>query len=177
VPRILSQQEIVDGWHPLDHKPAPEYIPPSWIGTHAGKRLAEALRTLRHMPINGVPQGFATSWPGYAMIEWEDRLAQAGSDQEQQQQEAVAKNWSKTIPTSIEISRMEVAISWPARYLGEIPQLLRVVGAVASAKSRGQNIAVAERKLRLPGRVVRRWNNEGLDLIAAGLQRDEVMVF
>ena len=72
---------------------------------------------------------------------------------------------------------MEMAISWPVRYLGELPQLLRTVGAVASVKSRGQNIAAAERKLRLPGRIVRRWNNEGLDLIAAGLRRDEVMIF
>jgi hypothetical protein len=175
VPRVLSADEIIE-WHPLSGRPAPEYIPPRWDGPHVGKRLAEALRTLRHMPINGCPAGFSNSWPEYG-IEWTDRLAQASADQEQQQQEAAVKNWTKIIPTSAEIARMEIAISWPARYLSELPQLLRTVGAVAVARSRNQNIAAAERKLRLPGRVVRRWNNEGLDLIAAGLRRDEVMVF
>jgi hypothetical protein len=146
VPRILSPQEIVDDWHPLDHKPAPEYIPPYWIGTHAGKRLAEALRTLRCIPINGVPQGFATSWPEYA-IEWGDSLAQLAGDEEQQKQEVAARNWSKTIPTSVEISRMEAAIIWPGRYLGGFPQLVRAVGAVASARARGQNIAAARKAI------------------------------
>jgi hypothetical protein len=32
-------------------------------------------------------------------------------------------------------------------------------------------------KLTLPGRVVRRWNGEGLDLIARGLRSDNVRVF
>jgi hypothetical protein len=175
VPRILSPDEVIE-WHPLSGKPAPEYIPPRWDGPHVGKRLAEAMRTLRHMPINGVPAGFVASWPEYS-VEWEDRLAQAGSDQEQQRQEAAVRNWTKTIPSSLEISRMEISISWPARYLSELPQLLRTVGAVAGAKSRGQNIAAAERKLRLPGRIARKWNNEGLDMIAAGLQRDAVRIF
>jgi hypothetical protein len=31
--------------------------------------------------------------------------------------------------------------------------------------------------LRLPGRVVRRWNGEGLDLIARGLRSDRVRIF
>ena len=64
MPRIFLPQEIVDdGWHPLSGVPAPEYIPPFWIGPHVGKRLAEALRTLRHMPVNGYPAGFTNSWP------------------------------------------------------------------------------------------------------------------
>ena len=61
-------------WHPLDHLPAPEYIPARWDGPHAGKRLAEALRTLRYMPVNGYPAGFANSWPA-VMHEYSDRAA------------------------------------------------------------------------------------------------------
>jgi hypothetical protein len=177
VPRIISPQEIIDdGWHPLSGQPAPEYVPAYWIGPHVGKRLAEALRTLRHLPINGCPAGFTSSWPEYA-IEWTDRLAQLEGDREQQEQEAKAKNWTKIIPSSEEITRMETVIVWPARYLSEFPQLLRTVGAVAHARSRYQDIAAATRKLQLPGRIVRRWNNEGLDLVAAGLIRDDVTVF
>jgi hypothetical protein len=40
--------ELLREWHPLDHTPAPEYIPPYWDCPHVGKRLAEALRTLRY---------------------------------------------------------------------------------------------------------------------------------
>src|SRR5215472_14877220 len=120
----MLDPELLREWHPLDHTPAPEYIPRQWDGPHVGKRLAEALRTLRHMPINGHPQSYVSSWPTYAH-EWEDQLAQASSDQEQQQQEAAVKNWTKIIPTSAEIARMEISISWPARYLGDLPQLLR----------------------------------------------------
>ena len=72
---------------------------------------------------------------------------------------------------------MEAAIVWPARYLGHVPQLLRTVQAVALACARDRDIALAARKLALPGRLARRWNYEGLELIAAGLRRDAVPVF
>ena len=177
MPRILSPQEIVDdGWHPLSGTRAPEYIPPFWIGAHVGKRLVEALQTLQRIPINGCPQGFANSWPEYA-IEWTDQLAQLEGDEEQLRQEAAARNWTKIVPSSVEISRMETAISWPAKYLGDVPQLLRVVGAVAHARARYRDIAWAAHRLKLPGRLARRWNNKGLDLIAEGLRHDEVEVF
>jgi hypothetical protein len=174
--RILVPDGEVTGWHPLSGAPAPEYIPPAWIASHVGKRLAEAMRTLSHMSINGHPLGFVSSWPRYA-IEWTDQLAQLEGDQEQQRQEAAAKNWTKVIPSSTEIMRMETAIVWPGRYLGEFPQLLRTVGAVAQAKARYLDISRAAHRLGLPGRLVRRWNGEALDLIAAGLRRDSVAVF
>jgi hypothetical protein len=90
---------------------------------------------------------------------------------------AAESNWTKPRPSSIEITRMETAIVWPARYLGHAPQLLRTVQAVAVARARDHDTAHAARKLGLPGRLARRWNCEGLDLIAAGLRRDAVAVF
>jgi hypothetical protein len=72
---------------------------------------------------------------------------------------------------------METAIVWPGRYLSHAPQLLRTVRAVALSRARDRDIAHAARKLGLPGRLARRWNCEGLDLIAAGLRRDAVAVF
>jgi hypothetical protein len=172
----MPDPELLREWHPLDHTPAPEYIPPHWIGTHVGKRLAEALRTLRYIPINGHPKPFGNSWPTY-QIEWSDALAQLEADEAQQEQEARAKNWTRIIPSAAEIARMETVVVWPARYLGHLPQLLRTVQAVAVARSRERDIAHAARKLALPGRLARRWNREGLDLIAAGLRRDSVPVF
>jgi hypothetical protein len=72
---------------------------------------------------------------------------------------------------------METTIVWPARYLGHVPQLLCTVQAVALSRGRDRDIAHAARKLGLPGRLARRWNNEGLNLIAAGLRRDAVVLF
>jgi hypothetical protein len=37
----------------LDSVPPPDYVPPSWDGSHVGKRLVEGLRTLMLMPENG----------------------------------------------------------------------------------------------------------------------------
>jgi hypothetical protein len=44
---------------------------------------------------------------------------------------------------------------------------------VALARARDRDIAHAARRLGLPGRLARRWN----DLIAAGLRRDAAAVF
>jgi hypothetical protein len=90
---------------------------------------------------------------------------------------AAESNWTKPRPSAIEIARMETAIVWPGRHLGHVPQLLRTVQAVALARSRDRDVAHAARKLRLPGRLARRWNCEGLDLITAHLRRDAVTVF
>jgi hypothetical protein len=174
--RLLVSDEVLDDWHPLSGLPAPEYIPPEWDGLHVGKRLAEALRTLRHLPTNGHPKAFGNSWPEYE-IEWTDALAQAGADAIQRAQEEASRNRVKVIPTSIEIARMEAAISWPGHYLGELPQLLRVVGAAAQSKAIYCDIPRAAHKLKLPGRLVRRWNEQGLGMIALGLIRDQVRVF
>jgi hypothetical protein len=42
---------------------------------------------------------------------------------------------------------------------------------------RDRNMEDAAKRLRLPGRLVRRWNGEGLALIARGLIRDRVRIF
>jgi hypothetical protein len=52
-----------------------------------------------------------------------------------------------------------------------------VVGAVTQSKAIYCDIPRAAHKLKLPGRLVRRWNEQGLDLIAEGLIRDSVAVF
>jgi hypothetical protein len=60
--------------------------------------------------------------------------------------------------------------------LRDLPQLLRTVQCVTVIRMHG-HIEQAARKLQLPGRFARRWNHEGLDLIAAGLRRDSVAVW
>jgi hypothetical protein len=172
----MSDAELIHDWHPLDGVPAPEYIPPVWIGTHVGLRLVEAMRTLTRLSIGPNGSGFGSAWPAYR-YEWIDELAQASSDETQQLQEANARNWTKIIPSGEEIARMEMAIMWPARYLRDIPHLLRVVGTVAHARARYREMRWVAHRMHMPQRLVRRWNNEGLDKIARGLVCDDAGVF
>jgi hypothetical protein len=104
-------------------------------------------------------------------------LAQQQADEQQKADDVRARNRIRIIPSSTEIQCMETAIIWPARYLTAIPQLLRVVQAVARGRALDREMPHIARRLRLPGRLVRRWNREGLDTIAYGLRRDNVRIF
>jgi hypothetical protein len=172
--RLIHPDET---WSPLDHTPPPEFIPEVWLGFHASVRMVEALRTLRQLPSSNGPRVFGNSWPEM-LIEFCDR-AKYASDPEWQAQEAAELHhrWRKTKPTSIAIARMEQAIAWPGRYLRDLPQLLLVVQTGTAARARYRSLHWVERQLRLPGRLVRRWHREGLDLIASGLNRDHQPVF
>lgn len=166
-----------DTWHPLDRSPPPEYIPPSWTGPHVGLRLVQAMKTLRLMPAARGPQAFGNCWPAY-MHEWEDLLAQQGAELDEKQKAEQAQNRTRVLPSAVEISRMESAIAWPARYLAGRPKLMRVVGVVAAGRAIDRDIAsIARRRLRLAPHIARARNREGLDLIAAGLGRDRAPIF
>jgi hypothetical protein len=62
-------------------------------------------------------------------------------------------------------------------YLFHFPQLLRIVQVAALARARHRDLGWVERKFHLPGRIVQRWNRDGLDKIAAGLRRDRSPIF
>jgi hypothetical protein len=172
--RVLFDTEVLDTWHPLDGVRAPEYVPPTWDGPHAGRRLVDGLRTLRLMPMPRGPRAFGKCWPKYA---WADLLAQQEANAEQKQRDQREANRTRLWPSSIEIGHMEQAICWPARYLHHFPQLVRAVQQVAVGRMRDYDIEHAARRLHLPGRVVRRFNGEGLALIAQGLRTDRVRIF
>jgi hypothetical protein len=160
----------------LDGGPSPEYVPERRDGPHVGKRLVEGLRTLTLMPMPRGPRASGNHWPAYAH-DWADLLAQQETDAEQKQRDQREANRTRLRPSSVEIAHMEQAICWPARYLRQFPQLVRAVQAVAAGRSRDCDTDHAARRLRLPGRIVRRWNAEGLDLIAHGLRSDRVRIF
>ncbi len=88
-----------------------------------------------------------------------------------------ARNRTRLLPSSIEIAHMETAIGWPGRYLLELPQLLCVVQTATFGRSHGHDLDWSARRLALPGRLVRRWHRDGLDLIAAGLRRENARIF
>jgi hypothetical protein len=168
--------ELPHEWHPLDHRPAPEYIPPFWTGPHVGLRLVEALRVLRRLPPVRGPRAFGNSWPAW-LVEWEDQLAQLEQEQAERDLAERQQNRVRVLPSSIEITRMEIAIAWLGHYLHDCRQLLRTVSRVAFYRTRNHHIGYAARRMRLPFALARQWNREGLDIIAQGLNRDAVRVF
>jgi hypothetical protein len=165
-----------DPWHPLDAVPAPEYVPPSWIGPHVGLRLVEAFKTLATLPVMNGPQRPHNTWPWFKP-QWEDLLAQQEAAAEDEQLRADAFNRARLAPTAIEVGRMEAALVWPAHYLQSRPLIMRMVGSVAVMRARGLESDLIARKLKRRPVAVRSMNRTGLDLIAAGLRRDQVPVF
>jgi hypothetical protein len=123
-------------------------------------RLVEGLRTLALLPTRRGPREYGNHWPDW-MYEWEDFLAQQETEQEEKDRANRKQNRTRLSPSSIEITRMEQVIAWPARYLRDVPQLLRTVQLVALSRSRHRDVGWVARRLRLPGRLVRRRNGGG----------------
>jgi hypothetical protein len=137
--------------------------------------MVEALRTVQRMPMSFGPQAYGNVWPKIER-EYSDYV-QYADDEEWKADQRAEFNRIRPNPSREDITRMEIAIAWPARYLRDVPQLLRTVQMVAVVRMRHGHNERAAKRLRLPGRLARRWNREGLDLIAAGLTRDGVRVF
>jgi hypothetical protein len=163
-------------WHPLDGVPAPEYVPPFWIGSHVGLRLVQAFKTLAKMPMSFGPRFGSGYWPRYRH-EWEDLLAQEEAAKEDKQLRAEAFNRVRIPPTAAEVGNMEAAIVWPARYLAVRPLIMRAVHQVAAGRAGGIEMEAIARRMRRSASTVRTMNRAGLDLIADGLRRDGVAVF
>jgi hypothetical protein len=175
MPRLIRVDEILEDWHPLHQTPAPEYVPTQWDGPHVGRRLIEAFRTLAKLPVANGPRFCSGFWPEWTR-EWSDEMARLEADTEQLAAEARAANRVRILPTAIEISRMEAAIAWPARYLATRPILGRTVQLIAMWRSRERDLEWIARRLRLGMHTIRTRNRAGLDLIATGLHRDGVPV-
>lgn len=170
----LSSGESVlipgDEWHPLDGKPAPEYIPDFWDGPHVGKRLVEAFKVLANLPDGGKRGGAPGFWPQIFHDE-EDLKAQ---------KEAVVEEPARPRikPSSAEISRMETVIVWPGCYLFGDAERAIIVQKVAFFRSIDMDMGHVARRLRFANdRALRQINRDGLDAIAAGLRRDKINIF
>jgi hypothetical protein len=170
-----SQLIPANEWHPLNQVPAPEYVPPNWIGPHVGLRMVEAYKTLSRLPNRGMVNKSGV-WPAY-IHDWADMLAQQSSDVDVREAEANAQNRARLMPTATDISRMEKAIGWPARYLGGEPRLARLVQRAAMFRARDMSLDNIAHRLRRSAAAVRKDNREGLDIIASGLNRDREPVF
>ncbi|MDC7784801.1 hypothetical protein PQJ75_00850 [Rhodoplanes sp. TEM] len=173
--RLISGQEIVDGWHPLDGVPAPEFVPDQWTGPHVGLRLWEAFEVLRRMPMPRGPREFGRAWPAYR-VEWADLLAeQEGAQQAAQLREK--QRVAKVLPTAEEVSRMERAISWPARFLATDRRLLLAVQRAALAFSVGRDFEWIAHTWGGSAAVWQQRDWQGCDVIADGLIAAGDLVF
>jgi hypothetical protein len=103
---------LLTDWHPLDHRPAPDYVPACWDGPHVGKRLVYGLRTLMLMPKVLGPRSSGSHWPSYAH-DWADLLAQQEADAEQKQRDQREANRTRLRPSSVEIARRRCETNAP----------------------------------------------------------------
>jgi hypothetical protein len=146
--------------------------PNVWTGPHVGRRLCEAMQTLRLLPMSGVA-GYSGNWPPY-VYEWEDLLAQ--HEQGELERTQAIQNRTRLLPSLAEVSRMEVAICWPAQFLAR-SHLVIAVNAVALAHSFDRDAGwVAARR----GGYADTWrqrHDHGCEIIAHGLRKELVPVF
>ena len=169
--------ELIRDWHPLDRGVPEEYVPDFWDGPHVGKRLVEALRTLAAMPHSNGPRQFGGVWPEISHMFDGDQNAWLTPDPRTGLvPDRPPLAMMKARPSCEQVTRMEHAIGWPGRYVHD-RFLLTVVGMAALGRSRNRDLELVARKMRRAPRLVREANRDGLDMIAAGLRRDCVVLF
>jgi hypothetical protein len=159
-------------FNPLEDLTMDDVPPPVWNGPHVGKRLAEALRTLRALPLPGYG-GLGPLWPPYS-YEFEDLLAQ--HEQGELEKTQKMQNRVRIVPSYVEVTRMEAAICWPAQYVRR-PELVVAVNAVALAHSLERDAGWVTTKRGGYADTWRRRHDDGCDLIADGLSAEMVPVF
>lgn len=154
-------------WNPLEDGAMDDILPAQWDGSHASKRMVEAFTTLSAMPGTGVGSSRGC-WPAYC-YEWHDLLAQQEQEADEKAQNQREQNRSRIMPSADEVTRMEAALYWPARFISGTSYLLRAVNAVCMARAIGRD---AEWVARKRGGRLRDWQHrhwEGCKIIAAGL--------
>jgi hypothetical protein len=148
-------------------------VPSTWSGPHVGRRLVDAMRTLRLVPV-GIRFGYGSSWPPY-VYEWEDLLAQNAQGELERTQQL--QNRTRLLPSFAEVSRMERAICWPIDFLSRCAHLVVAVNAVAWAHALERDAGWVAAKRGGYGDTWRTRHDQGCDIIADRLRAGRVPVF
>jgi hypothetical protein len=106
----------------------------------------------------------------------EDLVAQKTADVATQEDDASERNRTRVRLSAQAISRMEMAICWPGRYIDR-SETARIVQQVALARSRDLDMSHVARRMRVGVEHVRVGNGLGLAAIAFGLRGNGVHVF
>ncbi|MBR0879137.1 hypothetical protein ACVMHY_009347 [Bradyrhizobium barranii subsp. barranii] len=170
---ILIRRDDPIKFNPLEDDVMDDIPPSIWNGPHVGKRLSEAMRTLRMLPMRAVA-GYCGAWPAYA-YEFDDLIAQAEQGELEKTQRM--QNRARLFPSYSDVTRMEAAIYWPAHFLAPAEHLMRAVNLVALAHSmeRDSEWVAGER-----GGFAETWrarHDKGCEIIADGLRDGLVPVF
>jgi hypothetical protein len=148
-------------------------MPSRWNGPHVGRRLMEAMRVLRLLPMAGAI-GYRPGWPAYA-YEFEDLLAQ--HEQGELERTQAIQNRTRLQPSIRDITIMEAAICWPAVYLAQSQNIASAVNAVALAHALDRDAGWVANKR---GGFADTWrvrHDRGCEIIAAGLRKQRVPIF
>lgn len=176
--RLFTGAEVIDDWNPLDGVPPPDFVPIQWTGPHVGTRLADAWRTLIDLPMMWPgPRGYGSCWPPYR-FEWDDLLSMIGAGEF----EAMARqrNRVRVLPSALDISHMETAISWCGTYLLSSPESIRAVNFCARVQSFDGDLAEELHRFGYDQKQSDEWQRrswDGCERIADGLIADCVSVF
>jgi hypothetical protein len=158
---------------PIDVLELIDETPPRWDGPHVGRRLMEAMRTLRMLPMLRLG-GFGSPWPSY-QYEFEDLLAQheQGELERTQQQQ----NRTRLSPTIRAITACEAAIVWPACYLRGHLEIAQATNSVALAHALDRDAGWVAAKRGGYADTWRQRHDLGCEIIATRLRAELVPVF
>jgi hypothetical protein len=148
-------------------------VPTTWSGPHVGRRLMEAMRTLRALPAPNAA-AYRVAWPAYS-YEWDDLVAQhkQGELERTQQQQ----NRTRLLPSIRDITIMERAIVWPAVYLGRSQIIASATNLVALAHALDRDAGWVAAKRGGYAETWRYRHDLGCEIIARQLRIQLVAVF
>jgi hypothetical protein len=147
--------------------------PSRWSGGHVSRRLTEAMRTLRLLPMSGAI-GYRPVWPAYE-YEFEDLLAQ--HEQGELERTQMVQNRTRILPGIRDLTAMERAIVWPAVFLADKPQIASAVNSVALAHALDRDAGWVAKKRGGYADTWRQRHDRGCEIIATGLHKERIPVF
>jgi hypothetical protein len=148
-------------------------LPVRWDGPHVGRRLMEAMQTLRLMPMGGAI-GYRPAWPAYA-YEFDDLIAQ--HEQGELERTQAIQNRTRTMPTLRAITAMERALIWPASYLARSPRIAQATNCVALAHALDRDVGWVAAKRGGYADMWRQRHDRGCEIIASRLREKRVSIF
>jgi hypothetical protein len=147
--------------------------PKDWTWDHIMERMEEGFRTLRRVPASTGPRGHRNSMPRY---DYDHGDLNAQLETYEIERLAKLRNRVRLRPSPDEISRMEQAIWWPAKYLFDAENLARAVNLSAMWAAGNADVDKGLRRIKTTRREFNARKLRGLCIIARGLARDRVPI-
>lgn len=144
----------------------PHDVPPPWTPNLVADALVDAVRMAQRVAGAVGPQGFGANWPKYQHT-FADIVGWGDTDEK-------VRTEVRRLPTAAEVSRMEVALTWQARYLARQPGPARAIKLWLRSKATRVHFTVLIKRQKWPPATAYRARDKALTLIALGLTRDGI---